>query len=319
MANTQLCFYILSLILLCHCEDEDRCRKILAKVEDCRRKGFKVKGVEDCPVIAPKSMTCQRESLCQRAVKNAVKDCGYTCGEKDGAFRGVVADNENKTIYIITPTYNRPTQLAELTIMAQSLKDVSNVIWLVVEQWKHTEKVSQFLSKISTPHLHLTSFDRVKEGNLCNGLRNEVLDFMRRYDYQYRDGVIHFANLDRVYATQAFEEMRKVEHVGIWPTERSWEQFECQPFKFYPNKDGIKYPIDVGSIGFSSNALLDSELTFDPAVSDVEGVSRMVAGLVKSKDELEIVSCDGRFVWKLPFFSVKADHGKEEEKETESD
>ena len=179
----------------------------------------------------------------------------------------------------------------------------------------HTERVSQFLSKVSTPHLHLSSMGRVKEGNLCNGLRNEVLDFMRRYDYQYQDGVIHFANLNRVYAPQAFEEMRKVERVGIWPTERSWEQFRCKPFEFYPNQDGLRYPIDVGSIGFSSNALLDSDLSFDPDVSDVEGMSRLVAGLVKSQADLEIISCEGKFVWYLPFYSVKKDYGKDETEE----
>ena len=39
-------------------------------------------------------------------------------------------------LYVITPTYRRPEQVAELTRMAQTLLLVRNVHWLVVEDAK---------------------------------------------------------------------------------------------------------------------------------------------------------------------------------------
>ena len=37
-------------------------------------------------------------------------------------------------IYIITPTYKRTTQMADLTRLSQTLKLVPNIHWIVVEE-----------------------------------------------------------------------------------------------------------------------------------------------------------------------------------------
>ena len=47
----------------------------------------------------------------------------------DGVDGGV-----SKTpLYVITPTYSRPSQRAELTRLSQALSGVENVVWIVVE------------------------------------------------------------------------------------------------------------------------------------------------------------------------------------------
>ena len=55
-------------------------------------------------------------------------------------------------LYVITPTYSRPSQRAELTRVSQALSGVENVVWIVVEDSQNTtHKVAQFLSKVAGP------------------------------------------------------------------------------------------------------------------------------------------------------------------------
>ena len=64
---------------------------------------------------------------------------------------GVVAVPKT-ALYVITPTYSRPTQRAELTRVSQALSGVENVVWIVVEDAQKTShKVAQFLSKVAGP------------------------------------------------------------------------------------------------------------------------------------------------------------------------
>ena len=59
--------------------------------------------------------------------------------------------NLTKTpLYVITPTYSRPSQRAELTRVSQALSGVENVVWIVVEDSQDkTLRVTEFLSKVT--------------------------------------------------------------------------------------------------------------------------------------------------------------------------
>lgn len=60
------------------------------------------------------------------------------------------------TLYIITPTYRRPEQLAELTRMGQTLMHVRNLVWLVIEDAiTPTYLVTEFLDKTGIDYHHL--------------------------------------------------------------------------------------------------------------------------------------------------------------------
>ena len=64
---------------------------------------------------------------------------------------GVVALPKT-ALYVITPTYSRPSQRAELTRVWQALSGVENVVWIVVgDSQNKTQKVTQFLSKVAGP------------------------------------------------------------------------------------------------------------------------------------------------------------------------
>lgn len=59
-------------------------------------------------------------------------------------------------LYIITPTYRRPEQIAELTRMAQTLMHVQNLHWLVIEDAENkTQLVSDLLQRTGISHDHL--------------------------------------------------------------------------------------------------------------------------------------------------------------------
>ena len=60
------------------------------------------------------------------------------------------ADPSKTPVYVITPTYSRPSQRAELTRVAQALSGVENVVWIVVEDSQDkTLRVTEFLSKVT--------------------------------------------------------------------------------------------------------------------------------------------------------------------------
>lgn len=65
-------------------------------------------------------------------------------------------------IYIVTPTYRRPEQMAELTRLAQTLMHVENIYWLLIEDAKEkSASVKAFLKRTGIRHIHLVGkFER---------------------------------------------------------------------------------------------------------------------------------------------------------------
>lgn len=60
-------------------------------------------------------------------------------------------------MYIITPTYRRPEQIAEITRLGYTLKHVTNLFWLVIEDaTAPTASVTKQLNRIGVPFAHLT-------------------------------------------------------------------------------------------------------------------------------------------------------------------
>ncbi|XP_042185367.1 galactosylgalactosylxylosylprotein 3-beta-glucuronosyltransferase 3 isoform X1 [Oncorhynchus tshawytscha] len=134
------------------------------------------------------------------------------------------------TIYVITPTYTRFVQKAELTRLAQTFLHVPQLHWILVEDSPHkTPLVSGFLasSGLAYTHLHTpTPRDRkLQEGDPSwlkpRGAeqRNEGLRWLREdrrgqpgADTQL--GVVYFADDDNTYSLQLFEEMRGTQRVS---------------------------------------------------------------------------------------------------------
>ncbi|XP_066940686.1 galactosylgalactosylxylosylprotein 3-beta-glucuronosyltransferase P-like isoform X2 [Macrobrachium rosenbergii] len=122
-------------------------------------------------------------------------------------------------IYVITPTYRRPEQVAELTRLAQTLMLVPNLHWLVAEDSiAPTRRVLAFLDSCSVPHTYLlaTASRRYKGANKPRGVsnRNAGLKWLKVHA---KEGVFYFADDDNTYDYRIFNEMRWTKRVSMFP------------------------------------------------------------------------------------------------------
>lgn len=134
------------------------------------------------------------------------------------------------TIYLITPTYTRPEQKAELVRLSHTLLHVPNIHWIIIEDARvKTILVTNFLkvSGFNYTHLNVQTPPEVKMAETDpNWLkprgvlqRNLGLDWLRETSKQrhLEPGVVYFADDDNTYSLQLFEEMRWTNKVSVWP------------------------------------------------------------------------------------------------------
>lgn len=129
-------------------------------------------------------------------------------------------------IYLITPTYARPEQKAELTRLSYTIRHVPNIHWIIVEDSQtKTNLVHKFLASCRIPYTHLNVATpqnyKLQEKDPSwlkpRGVlqRNVGLDWVRKQPSN--TGVVYFADDDNTYDLRLFEEMRSTEKVSVWP------------------------------------------------------------------------------------------------------
>ena len=123
-------------------------------------------------------------------------------------------------IYIITPSNNRRLeQLADLTRFKNTLLNVPNIFWILIEDSSQkTQKISDFLKNSNILHVHLneeTPEELVikpdeKSYSKPRGTfqRNKALKWLRDNQNNInQNGVIYFADDDNSYDLRLFEEV----------------------------------------------------------------------------------------------------------------
>ncbi|KAA0704202.1 Galactosylgalactosylxylosylprotein 3-beta-glucuronosyltransferase 1 [Triplophysa tibetana] len=134
------------------------------------------------------------------------------------------------TLHVITPTYSRPVQKAELTRLSNTLLHVPNLHWLVVEDSaRRTALVSRLLENsglnytllnVETPR-NLKVRTNPKDSRIPRGTmqRNLALRWLRRNinPNSGHKGVVYFADDDNAYSLELFEEMRWTRKISVWP------------------------------------------------------------------------------------------------------
>lgn len=131
-------------------------------------------------------------------------------------------DPDAPVIYVITPTYTRPVQKAELTRLSQTLMLVNNLHWIVVEDAaKKSMLVENLLARTTLNYTHLLGQtpQKYRKKGASRGVvqRNEALKWLRKNRSEKDKGVVYFADDDNTYNIQIFEEMRSTKEVGVWP------------------------------------------------------------------------------------------------------
>ena len=130
------------------------------------------------------------------------------------------------TIHVVTPTYSRPVQKAELTRLANTLLHVPNLHWLVVEDAPRRTPLTARLLRdtgLNYTHLHVETprnyklrgdarDPRIPRGTMQ---RNLALRWLRETfpRNSSQPGVVYFADDDNTYSLELFEEVRSVE---VW-------------------------------------------------------------------------------------------------------
>lgn len=233
---------------------------------------------------------------------------------------------QQATIYVITPTYSRYVQKAELIRLSHTLMLVDNVHWIIVEDSnKPTDLVERFVHKLSQQnkfqnsitHLHeqTPAKFKLKPGEprwkYPKGVwqRNKALDWI--YDNKNTldlNGIVYFADDDNTYHLELFHEMRSTRKVSVWPVgfvggllvERPlvvdgrvsgfnsmWESKRPFPIDMAGFSVRLEYLLSVANVSFSSNE----------KIGYVE--SHFLGQLVGSLSELEpkAVNCTKILVW----------------------
>ena len=152
------------------------------------------------------------------ALERKLKQSIVTLQKTHGiAFSGVW--HSNVTIYVITPTYARIVQKAELTRLSQTFLHVVNFHWIVVEDSAHkTDLVTRFLKTCGLNYTHLnvaTPAEYKLADSDPNWLkprgvlqRNAAITWLYSLPKDTR-GVVYFADDDNTYDLKIFEEVSK--------------------------------------------------------------------------------------------------------------
>ncbi|XP_056383514.1 galactosylgalactosylxylosylprotein 3-beta-glucuronosyltransferase 3 [Hyla sarda] len=131
-------------------------------------------------------------------------------------------------IYVVTPTYARPHQRAELTRLSQTLLLVPALHWILVEDSaERTSLVSDLLaqSELKYTHLNVQTPPAMKlKDSDPNWLkprgvehRNEAIRWLHENRSPKDHGVVYFADDDNTYSIKIFKEMRNTLKVSVWP------------------------------------------------------------------------------------------------------
>lgn len=131
------------------------------------------------------------------------------------------------TIHVVTPTYSRPVQKAELTRLANTLLHVPNLHWLVVEDAPRRTPLTARLLRdtgLNYTHLHVETprnyklrgdarDPRIPRGTMQ---RNLALRWLRETfpRNSSQAGVVYFADDDNTYSLELFEEVQTGRKAG---------------------------------------------------------------------------------------------------------
>ncbi|XP_053222942.1 galactosylgalactosylxylosylprotein 3-beta-glucuronosyltransferase 1 isoform X2 [Podarcis raffonei] len=134
------------------------------------------------------------------------------------------------TIHVVTPTYSRPVQKAELTRLANTFLHVMNLHWILVEDsQRRTPLVTRLLRDTGLNYTHLNvetprnyklrgdmRDPRIPRGTMQ---RNLALRWLRETfnKNNSQPGIVYFADDDNTYSLELFEEMRTTRKVSVWP------------------------------------------------------------------------------------------------------
>lgn len=181
---------------------------------------------------------CSRCYLAKSKTNNYLhRSCSPNNHTENSTFSNNLSDDFSlkKKIYIVTPTYQRITQRADVTRLYNTLRWVQNMHWVVVEDsHEPTDTVRELVLNshirnytvvaIKTPasedpklnKASRTNFHRgVEQRNLGLKIIKELVESERLLDKQF-EAVVYLCDDDNSYDTRLFEEIRLTKVVSVF-------------------------------------------------------------------------------------------------------
>eukprot|EP00048_Salpingoeca_helianthica_P002111 m.1582 g.1582 ORF g.1582 m.1582 type:complete len:325 (+) comp1190_c0_seq1:219-1193(+) len=221
------------------------------------------------------------------------------------------------TVYVITPTYERLTQKADLTRLMHTLMvatRTASIFWIVVEDAPGPSKlVSSLLARSELPYAHL--YQQSAKGEdvhlKAGATRNEGVLYLRSLKPPpHPDSVVYFADDDNVYDDRLFAEILTVRNIGVWPVGYSGQRRAEFPYIKNGRVTGFnsylaylrRFPMDMASFAINIKYFLrEVPLLFDPKAPPVFGETMLLESTGESWDTLEpkAANCSQVLVWHI--------------------
>lgn len=213
-------------------------------------------------------------------------------------------------VFVITPTYRRPTQMADMIRLGQTLRNDKAIYWLVIEDQDHpSARIRALLERTGLPFAHLAIHQEfMADGNKPNGRgifqRNKALEVVEKLE---TGGVIFFADDDNAFDVRIFPQMRKVKRVGLSGVGFSAGMYErCLVDEKSGNitsfvtawLGGRKFPVDMAGFGVHTDVLKEKHPRFrgDGPIGHLE--NQFLESVAKDFGELEpLDNCTKIYAW----------------------
>lgn len=230
-----------------------------------------------------------------------------------------LADPEDETsspiLYIITPTYTRREQIAELTRLGQTLLLVKHVHWIVAEDSPScSPPVGELLSRLGLPYTHLASPQPLlyKQANLKynpRGVSSRRAGLRWIMQHVHNPGVIYFADDDNTYDIRLFKEIASTRRISMFPVGFIGSQGVSSPILKEGKVIGFtddwfaqrKWPVDMAGFAVNLEFLRSRNPQAETAMPYKAGYEEdmFIQNLRISLDEIEPLGegCTEVLVW----------------------
>ncbi|KQK09166.1 probable glucuronosyltransferase Os01g0675500 [Brachypodium distachyon] len=226
-----------------------------------------------------------------------------------------------KQLIVVTATTVRPHQAYYLNRLVHVLKDVPPpLLWIVAEWPYQSRETVEILRSSGIMYRHIVcnrNATNIRKIIVCQ--KNNAIFHIKKHRL---DGIVHFADEERAYSVDLFEEMRKIRRFGTWPVAThvgtkyrvALEGPLCkgdQVTGWHTNQGrGVlrRFPIGFSGFAFNSTILWDPKRWKSPTLESIilhsggrGGLqeSRFIERLVEDESQMEGLAdnCTRIMVW----------------------
>ncbi|XP_008789311.2 probable beta-1,4-xylosyltransferase IRX9H [Phoenix dactylifera] len=226
-----------------------------------------------------------------------------------------------KLLIIVTPTYVRPFQAYYLNQLAQTLRNVPPpLLWIVVEKSMQSAETAKILRGTGVVYRHLVcehNATNIKDSGVHQ--RNVALAHIEKH---HLDGIVYFADDDRIYSIGLFDQMRQIRRFGTWPVAMLGESKNkvllegpvCNGSEVIGwhtdqrTRISRRFHVDMAGFAFNSTILWDPKRWNRPTLEPIRQRAKIkgfqettfIEQLVEDESQMEgLANCSEIMVWHL--------------------